>query len=106
MALIPLKQTIMREAREGRDPSGRLQYGAPEPLKCRFSAGVHATRNREGTEVIAKATIHLDGKAQVSVEDRITYDENGRSHSYVVLSVEEKRGLDGKTVLLKVVHAG
>jgi hypothetical protein len=110
MAIIPLKQTItIKHATGETDRFNRAEYGSPETLKCRFVEGSKLVRTRSmgmttSAEAVSSAQITLAGFVPLSMEDEITYtDEGGKSQAYKPLSIDVKRGLNGKALLTIVL---
>jgi hypothetical protein len=114
MALIPLKQTV-RVVRPGvpdkwGNPTAPIEFTLP----CRIVEGTKLTRriSSVGTggtmsvnaeEVVSTAQIYLDKLADIRLTDEIYYtDENGNTRLYKPLSIEVKRGLNGKALLTVV----
>jgi hypothetical protein len=109
MAIIPLKQTItIKHAKETTDRFNRSEYEPPVTLKCRFTEGAKLVRTRSlgmttSAEAVSSAQIMLAGFVGVSMDDEIIYtNESGKSLSYKPLSIDVKRGLNGKALLTVV----
>lgn len=113
MALIPLKQTVtVTPASGGFDEWGEPVQGAPYTLKARIQEGVKLTRRQSSAngvngvtaeEVVSTAQIYLDKLVNISLDDTITYtDENGVTRVYKPISIEVKRGLNGKALFTVV----
>lgn len=106
MALIPLRQTVTIKKRLGTaDRFNRIEYGLPTSHKCRIVEKTTLVRAKtlgytSGSEVVSSAQIMLDRYVAVSMDDEITYvDESSNVHTYQPLTVEVKRGLNGKALL-------
>lgn len=99
MALIPLKQTITITP-AGSDDPWDPQPGTPYTASCRVQEGVKLVRNANGQDVVSSAQIYLDKLAEITLSDRIAYeDESGVQRTYIPISLEVKRSLGGKPLL-------
>lgn len=106
MAIIPLKQTVtIKHATGATDRFNRPDYGSPVSLKCRFQESAKLVRTRSmgmttSAEAVSSAQITLGGFVSITMDDEISFtDEAGKTQSYKPLSVEVKRGLNGKALL-------
>lgn len=120
MALIPLKQTVMvtsamldANGKTKLDKFGKPLKGEPTAYKCRIQEGaklVRAQTNTSGNvhgisaqEVVSTAQIYFDKHAAIGLQDEIEYvDESGAKRKYNPITIERKRGLNGKTLLTVV----
>jgi hypothetical protein len=114
MALIPLKQTVTVKRPGTVDKWGNPTAPTEFTLPCRIVEGVKLTRrtSSSGTggavmvsaeEVVSTAQIYFDKLADIQLTDEIYYtDDNGKTRLYKPLSIEVKRGLNGKALLTVV----
>jgi hypothetical protein len=114
MALIPLKQTVRIKRPGTVDKWGNPTAPTQFTLPCRIVEGVKLTRRMSsvgtgGTvavnaeEVVSTAQIFFDKLADIQLTDEIYYtDDNGKTRLYKPLSIEVKRGLNGKALLTVV----
>jgi hypothetical protein len=114
MALIPLKQTVTVKRPGAPDKWGNPTAPIEFTLPCRIVEGVKLTRRMSavgtgGTvavnaeEVVSTAQIFFDKLADIQLTDEIYYtDENGKTRLYKPLSIEVKRGLNGKALFTVV----
>lgn len=114
MALIPLKQTVRIKRPVTVDKWGNPTAPTEFTLPCRIVEGVKLTRRTfsSGTggavmvsaeEVVSTAQIYFDKLADIQLTDEIYYtDDNGKTRLYKPISIEVKRGLNGKALLTVV----
>jgi hypothetical protein len=114
MALIPLKQTVTVKRPGTVDKWGNPTAPIEFTLPCRIVEGVKLTRrtSSSGTggavmvsaeEVVSTAQIFFDKLADIQLIDEIYYtDDNGKTRLYKPISIEVKRGLNGKALLTVV----
>jgi hypothetical protein len=114
MALIPLKQTVRIKRHGAPDKWGNPTAPTEFTLPCRIVEGTKMTRRTSsqgagGTisvnaeEVVSTAQIFFDKLADIQLTDEIYYtDDNGKTRLYKPLSIEVKRGLNGKALLTVV----
>jgi hypothetical protein len=109
MPLIPMKQTIILQLPGTTDDWGETIPGERKTYKCRLQEGtklVRATTNSGGVhgvgteEVVSSAQVYLDKLVDVPLDATLEYtDENGKLHIYHPISIEVKRGLNGKALM-------
>lgn len=103
MPLIPLKQTVTIYPSGGMNEYGEPVGGTPYTLKCRVQEGVKLVRDKDGREVVSVAQIFFDNLVSISLNDQIEFtDENNVTHRFSPISIEVKRGLNGKPLLTVV----
>ena len=112
MALIPLKNTVTITPASTYDDWGEPVSAEPYTLKCRIQEGTKVVRgmtNNGGVhgvsanEVVSTAQFYFDKIAPITLTDTLTYtDEAGRTRTYTPISIEIKRGLNGKPILTVV----
>jgi hypothetical protein len=120
MALIPLKNIVtITPASGGTDEWDRPIPGTPYQLRCRIQEGTKLVRSASGAggvhgvtaqEIVSVAQIYFDkipvdpATGQVlGLTDTITFtDETGTVRTYTPISIEIKRGLNGKPILTVV----
>ncbi|MGM1023547.1 MAG: hypothetical protein ACQEXV_24175 [Bacillota bacterium] len=109
MAIIPLRQTVTIKSKLGTtDRFNRVEYGPPISYKCRIVEKSTLVRTKSlgyttGAEAVSSAQIMLDKFVAVSMDDEISYtDEAGNARHYQPLTIEVKRGLNGKALLTVV----
>jgi hypothetical protein len=114
MALIPLKQTVTIKRPGTVDKWGNPTAPTQFTLPCRIVEGTKLTRrttssSSSGTisvnaeEVVSTAQIFFDKLADIQLTDEIYYtDDNGKTRLYKPISIEVKRGLNGKALLTVV----
>lgn len=117
MALVPLKNpaTITPIIR---DEWERDVEGTPYTLKCRIQEGTKLVRSASDTngvhgvtaqETVSTAQLYFDKLARapngepIKLTDKFTItDEYGNTRTYTPISIEIKRGLNGKALLTVV----
>lgn len=114
MALIPLKQTVTIKRPGTVDKWGNPTSSTRFTLPCRIVEGTKLTRRTSSQgeggsvsvnamEVVSTAQIYLDKLADIQLTDEIYYtDDNGNTRLYKPISIEVKRGLNGKALLTVV----
>jgi hypothetical protein len=114
MALIPLKQTVRIKRPGTVDKWGNPIAPTEFTLPCRIVEGTKLTRRTtssasSGTisvnaeEVVSTAQIFFDKLADIQLTDEIYYtDDNGKTRLYKPISIEVKRGLNGKALFTVV----
>jgi hypothetical protein len=114
MPMIPLKQTVTIKRKGETDRWGN-EIAPPETftLKCRVEEGAKLTRRTSqqsgavqtlSEEVVSSAQILFDKFVDVRLTDEILYtDESGNTRTYLPISINRTRGLNGKTVLTEVM---
>ncbi|NGQ95497.1 hypothetical protein G3578_10065 [Brevibacillus sp. SYP-B805] len=112
MSLIPLKQTVTITPASGTDEWDRPIAGTPYTLRCRVQEGTKLVRSMsagsgvhgaQSQEVVSVAQIYFDKSPNIGMNDTITFtDENGNVRTYTPISIEIKRGLNGKALLTVV----
>jgi len=112
MAIIPLKNTVTITPSLGTDEWDRPIPGTPYTLRCRIQEGTKLVRSSTAgsgvhgvasQEVVSVAQIYFDKVPPIGMSDTITYtDENGNVRTYMPISIEIKRGLNGKALLTVV----
>jgi hypothetical protein len=103
MALIPLKQTVTVTKAGVTDDWGDVVPGDELTLKARVEEQTKTITAASGLEAVTTLKIYLDKKADVSYDDTITYtDENGVTVVRKPISIDVKRGLNGKALLTEV----
>lgn len=110
MAVIPLKQlATITPASKDTDKFNRPVMGVPYALKCRLEESAKLVRtNTQGfvgsAEVVSACRFYFDKLAPVKMGDSISFtDELGNTRTFQPLSIEVKRGINGKA-LVTVVH--
>jgi hypothetical protein len=108
MALIPLKQTVTIKRPGAPDKWGNPTAPIEFTLPCRIVEGVKLTRRTSSSgaggtvavnaeEVVSTAQIFFDKLADIKLTDEIYYtDENGNTRLYRPISIEVRRGPNGK----------
>ncbi|MCG5252620.1 hypothetical protein [Brevibacillus agri] len=112
MSLVPLKNTVTITPALGTDEWDRPITGTPYELRCRVQEGTKLVRSATGSggvhgiaaqEVVSVAQIYFDRAPNIGMSDTITFvDENGNVRTYTPISIEIKRGLNGKALLTVV----
>lgn len=119
MAIVPLKQKVTITPSTGQldewgKPIKGEYFGLNEPyeLKCRVSEETKVIVDRttsanthgvQSSQANSKVTLYFDKFANISIDDIITFtDENGTTYTYKPLSIEVKRGINGKPLLTVV----
>jgi hypothetical protein len=114
MALIPLKQTVTVKRPGTVDKWGNPTAPTEFTLPCRIVEGTKLTRRTSSSgasgavmvnaeEVVSTAQIYFDKLADIQLTDEIYYtDDNGKTRLYKPISIEVKRGLNGKALLTVV----
>lgn len=103
MAIIPLKQTVT-VTKPGKDDGwGGKEPGAVVTYKARVSEETNVVTNQYGEEATTSLRIILDKLPDVSYDDVITYrNELGVKVERKPVSIEVKRGINGKPLLTEV----
>jgi hypothetical protein len=110
MAIIPLKQTVVRIRKTGDEWEGDAAETRAE-MKCAFNEGTKLVRSLSGTngaqsntasEVVSTAEIIFDKIADVELTDVFEFtNELGITRTYPPITIEIKR-LNGKPILTVV----
>ena len=104
MALIPMNQTVKIQQDGGLDDWGQPMPGRAKTYSCRVDQTSELVRNRDGNEVVSKATIMLDGIVKVAYADTIEFtDETGNQYSSKPVNISILRDFAGKPLITKVV---
>lgn len=102
MPIVPMKQTVIRKRKTGDEWDGTLTE-SNTPMKCRFSEGTKLVTSLNGDEVVSTAAIYFDKLADVKPTDTFEFtNEANVTRSYIPISIEIKRGLNGKPMLTVV----
>lgn len=103
MPVIPLNQTVT-VTKPGKDDGwGGSEPGAILTYKARVTEETNVVTNQYGEEATTSLRIILDKLPDVSYDDVITYtNELGVTVERNPVSIEVKRGLNGKPLLTEV----
>lgn len=103
MPLIPLKQTVSITKPGTDDGWGGTTPGVVVPYKARVSEETNVVTNQYGEEATTSLRIIFDKLPDVSYDDVITYtNELGVTVERKPVSIEVKRGINGKPLLTEV----
>lgn len=103
MAYIPLKQTVTVTKPGVDDGWGGATPGDVITYKARATEETNVVTNQYGEEATTSLRIILDKLPDVSYDDVITYtNELGVTVERNPVSIEVKRGLNGKPLLTEV----
>jgi hypothetical protein len=111
MAVLPMKQTVVRIRTEGDEWEGSLNVDRTD-LKCRVQEGTKLVRSMSGSngaqnttasEVVSTADIYFDKLADILLTDTLEYtNELGITRTYTPLTIEIKRSISGQPILTVV----
>jgi hypothetical protein len=86
------------------DSWGQPVPGQETSYRCRLDQSSELVRGQDGKEVVARASILLDGLVSVGYADSIEFtDEAGNSYKYKPVKISVIRDFAGKPMLTKVV---
>jgi hypothetical protein len=110
--MVPMKQTVDIVRPGEVDEWGNATSPTQFSLPCRLVEGTKLTRRTttlsgaisvNAEEVVSTAQIYFDKLADIELTDEIYYtDENGKTRLYKPISIEVKRGLNGKALFTVV----
>ncbi len=109
MPLVPMKQTIVIQMPGTTDDWGETIPGERITKKCRLQEGTKLVRKMSSSggvnsvtseEVVSSAQVMLDKLVHVPMDATLEYtDELGKLRVYHPISIEVKRGLNGKALM-------
>lgn len=103
MAIVPLKQNVTITKPGADDGWGGTTPGAVIPYKARVTEETNVVTNQYGEEATTSLRIILDKLPEISYDDVILYEnELGVKVERKPVSIEVKRGLNGKALLTEV----
>lgn len=103
MPIIPLKQSVIVTKPGVDDGWGHPAPGATFTAKVRVAEETRIVNNQFGAEVVSSMTVIFDKLPDVAYDDTLTYtNELGVTISRKPLSIEPRRGINGKPLLTEV----
>lgn len=101
--MIPMRQTVMVRKPAGLDAWGEALPGQERAYRCRIDSTTEVVVNRDGREVISKATILITGVADVGYDDKLEWSDELGLHTERPVNVTVLRDFGGKPLFTKVV---
>lgn len=103
MAIVPLRQTVTITKAGVIDDWGDVVPGDELTLKARVTEETKTIPASTGLEAVTALKIYLGKLADISYDDTITYtNENGVTVVRKPITIDVKRGLNGKALLTEV----
>lgn len=104
MALVPMNQTVKITKPATLDDWGQPVPSRSATYRCRLDQSSERVRGQDGKEVVARASILLDGLVGVGYADLIEFtDEAGNNYKYKPVAISVIRDFAGKPLFTKVV---
>lgn len=103
MSLIPLNDTVTVTKADVLDDWGRPSGTTQLTFKCRVDYQNTVVKNQNGEDVVSKAIILIDGVANVSTDDTISWSDDYGDHEEKPLSVSPLKDFSSKVLFTKVV---
>jgi hypothetical protein len=103
MAIIPLKQAVKVTKPAINTGWGHAESGVEITLKARVVEEIRVVKNQVGEEVVSSMSAIFDKLPDITYDDVITFtNELGVTISRTPLSLEPRRGINGKPLLTEV----
>lgn len=102
--MIPLKQTVTVKKSGALDEWGLPTQDESVVYKCRIDDSSELVRDKDGNEVVGRATILIKGVANITYDDVLEWiDDFGNTRLEKPLNILVIKDLSGKPLFTKVV---